>query len=102
MVDFLETCKIRMAESQRCFQEAQQKLAVAQQRFAQAQQEFGAWQQAVAFEIRRQQQSQPPQPALNAAMVVSAATPTATAPAPPIAGTQSVTSPTFLLCYGFA
>ncbi len=80
MVDFLETCKIRLAESQKRWQELQQKLQVAQQQFAQAQQEFAAWQQAVAFETQRQQQSQPA-PILSAPAVVSAAKPTATAPA---------------------
>ena len=81
MVDFLETCKIRMAESQKRFLEAQQKLQMAQQAFAMAQQEFAAWQQAVAFETKRQQQQS--QPALvPPAAVVSPATPTLTTTAP--------------------
>jgi hypothetical protein len=55
MSEFLETLKARMADAQKRFLTAQQKLQIAQSEHQAAAQEFTSWQNAVQAETRREQ-----------------------------------------------
>jgi|HubBroStandDraft_1064217.scaffolds.fasta_scaffold35437_2 hypothetical protein len=58
MNDFLETCKARLAESQKHLAEAQQKLQRAQNEYQTAAAETNAFQHMVNFETRKVQEQQ--------------------------------------------